>query len=287
MSNGELIFSNYCACFIDLLGQRNALCGQDLLPAKEQVERYAVFREAARASIGAIKGLQDDASYFRDGLREAPSIREFLPDSEKPLYDEMIRAKPKQQRWSDGLFFYQSLSSSSFKCPMNAVTDMFMHAGTLCLLSLSRNNPIRGAIEISWGVELHDGELYGAAVKNSYELESDIAKWPRVVVGNHAIGYLKSIATRAITESDKLAVYNRDLAELCLSLTKVDVDGFYILDYLGKSFAEKVFKESRKEIYEDAYRNVCSQLELHVKDANSKLVERYSIVKKYFDENPD
>ncbi len=285
MNNENLRVSNYCVCFIDLLGQKNALKGQSIVPSLE--EEKEIFLKAVRQSVGAIASFQEDAEFFRKRSENAISIQETLSAEDQKIYDEMKRAVTKQQRWSDGLVFYHSLNTDNFKCPMNSVADIFMLAGTLCMLGLANQKPIRGAIEIGWGVELHNNELYGAVVANSYELESTVAQYPRLVIGEHTIKYLTSHKQEEINIHDKLSLYNRNLADLCLSMTAIDQDGYHILNYLGKPFKASVLQDESKGLYKEAYAYICEQYDIHVAKKDSKLAVRYAWLKGYFYEHKD
>lgn len=281
----ELHVSNYCACFIDLLGQKNALNGQSIMPELTTDKEKSDFLNIVKQSVGAIERLQQQAQNFRQGKKRAFSIREQLNEEEKVLYDEMKKAVAKQQRWSDGLVYYSSLDTESNKCPMNAVMEIFMLAGALCFLGLAHKQPIRGAIETAWGVELHENELYGAVVANSYVLESQIAQYPRIVVGEKTMDYLNAYIASPADTTDILALYNRNCAQLCLNMTAIDQDGHHVIDYLGNEFTRSVTNSGSSELFKLAYKFICEQYELHKENKNSKLALRYTWLRGYFHQN--
>lgn len=276
---------NYCVSFIDLLGQRDALKGQNILPDVRNEDIKKEFMTVVKNSVGIIIKLQEQAENFRQGYSKPFPTRELLNEEEKYLYDKMKAQKPKQQRWSDGLVYFSPLGGENNHCPMNAIFEIFGLSGALCFIGLANSKPIRGAIEISWGIELHDNELYGAVVKNSYELESRIAQSPRIIVGQYAIDYLKDQIVAPIDEDDKLAVYNRQLADICLNMTAIDQDGYHVLDYLGNTFTTVVTKKKKSKLYEYAYSFICKEYENHVKNRDSKLAIRYAWLKGYYDQN--
>lgn len=282
MNNNELNISNFCACFIDLLGQRDALKGQDLIPSLDDDISRETFIDIVRQSVGAIGRLQLHAEHFRKEAENHTNIRDSLSPEDQNLYDQMKLPKAKQQRWSDGLVFYHSLNTQQAKCPMNAVIEIFMLAGTLCLIGLADKQPIRGAIETSWGVELHDNELYGAVVANSYLLESRVAQYPRIVIGEHTMSYLNAHIQDIPSTENRLDVYNYNLAVKCINMTAVDQDGYHILNYLGEEFKNSVFHDESKDLYNQAYAYICEQYELHKSRKNSKLALRYTWLRGYF-----
>lgn len=280
--NERLSASNYCACFIDLLGQRAALRGQGILPIFSSDDEYQKFLEVVKSSVGDIAWLQEQAERFMRSAEGSPSIRDKLAQQEQALYDEMSKARPNQQRWSDGLVIYHTLGIEEFKCPMNAVMEIFHLSGVLCFLGLSENKPIRGAIEIGWGVELHDNELYGAVIANSYELESQVAQCPRIVVGQATMDYLRAYLNEPPNLDDKLGLYNRNLAAMCIELTAVDQDGHHVINYLGGKFKANVFRDESRTLFEKAYENICVQYEKHKESRDTKLSMRYTWLRGYY-----
>lgn len=278
---------NYCLSFIDLLGQRDAVRGQGFLPVIKSEAEEKAFRATIRESIGAIIQLQRDAEIMLQGVIERSSDSPFranLPKDEQAIWDAMQFTRLTTQRWSDGLVSFVCLGDKEVKCPMKGVFGIFILSGSMCLLGLAAKRPVRGAIDVAWGVELHPSELYGPAVARAYELESEIAQYPRIVVGARTVDLLQ--AHRANAEQDHFSIFNRNLAELCLSMLLQDADGFWILHYLGDAFQRSVTQAQHRYLYEKARGFVLEQVEHHRKLANSKLAFRYSNLLEYFDAHP-
>lgn len=274
---------NYFISFIDLLGQRDALQGQGLLPIFKTEEDRKRFIGTLKDSIGAILKLQDRAEdMLREGQRESPEspFRASLSPEHKALWDEMLRARVTTQRWSDGLVSFVCLGDQDIKCPLNGVFNIFGSAGSLCFMGLATRHPIRGAIDVAWGIEIRPGELYGAAVARAYELESIYAQYPRIVVSSRVVAFLQAHMNNQ--EQDVYSANNRALAELCLGMLARDVDGIWILHYLGDQFRQAVTYRHHSELYSEARQFVEEQLQLHQKSANSKLAFRYSHLLLYF-----
>lgn len=163
----------------------------------------------------------------------------------------------------------------------NYCVSIIVQAGALCFLELSKKQPIRGGIDVAWGVEISPGELYGAALVRTYELESKIAQYPRIVVGRAMYNYLQSQI-----ENDQQDVYaqaNKEIAKLCLSLLLEDVDGALMIHYLGNKFQAAVTRALHPEMYQDAREYVVQELEIHRLSGDSKLAFRYAHLLLYFD----
>ena len=276
---GDIAVYNYCASFIDLLGQKEAFYGQGLLPQFKSDEERKEFLQTIRNTIGAVISLQEDADRMLAGLNEmkgrtAVGVPQFVQE-------EMRKEKVTKQHWSDGFVSYVCLGDSDIKCPMNGIFSVIVQAGVLCFLGLSKNQPIRGGIDVAWGVEVSPGEFYGAALVRAYELESKIAQYPRIVVGHAMFSYLQSQIDSK--PQDMYAQTNKELAELCLSMLLEDVDGALIIHYLGNEFRAAVTKDLHPDMYKDARECVVQELEKHRRSGDSKLAFRYAHLLCYFD----
>lgn len=283
-SDNKWVAGNYCVSFIDLLGQRDALRGQGLLPPFESEEERKKFNGILRDSIGAIIKLQERAENMLAGvLKPNPDspLRAALPLEQHATWDEMQLTRVKTQRWSDGLVSFICLGDTDIKCRMNGIFSIFGLAGALCLLGLATRHPVRGAIEVAWGAELHPNELYGAAVARAYELESEIAQYPRIVVGPEAVKLLKAHA--ANPNQDVYSQNDRELANLCLGMLFQDADGHCLVHYLGDKFQYAVTHDHHAELYVAARKFVFEQLFEHQASLNTKLAFRYSHLLRYFD----
>lgn len=275
----EIIAAHYCISFVDLLGQRAEYKGEGLIPQSENEKR--VFLEKIRKTINPIYHLQKDASkYMEAAVNYKGTLRDTLSEEQEKIYDQMREIKLKQQRWSDGLVYFVSLQKGNVKCPIHGIFHIFGTVGSLCFVGLCKKHPIRGSVDISWGVELHPGELYGAAVANAYELESEIAQYPRIVIGERVVRYLEAFYQNP--DTDLFSEMNRTLAEICLNMIALDFDGNYMLDYLGQNFKESITKNKHEQLFELAFKSVREQLEHWQKKKNTKLSMRYNHLIAYF-----
>ena len=281
MNQRDLHAVNYCACFIDLLGQQDEYKNESLLPTFKSSEEENAFVAKLKATIGITLDLQKSAAdMMKAAASKNPAKRDVLNEELREIYDEMRRVEPKQQRWSDGLVFYVSLMMAGAKCPMNGVFVLFALAGSLCFLGLAKRRPLRGAIDVAWGIELHENELYGAIVAKAYELESKVAQYPRIVVGPRTVEYLE--LNSRITDQDHFSQYNKALAVLCLQMLAQDTDGHYILHYLGDLFRRHISQGQHGVLYKKALELISEEFALHQRNKNSKLAFRYASLLSYF-----
>lgn len=275
MANRDLLLSNYAAAFIDLLGQRDQLQGCDLLP-----DRVEDVLPLARASIGGVRWLHDRLEQFYTALTQDPTDGDQRLDH--PRAHEIRAVTLKYQRFSDGLVVYLSLVGPPRPEVLNGLYGLIAASGSLCLLGLSERRPIRGGIAIAWGAELNDNELYGCVMARAYEMESQVARLPRIVVGDHVIGYLESVIN---LKGDDLAVrYSRELATATLSMLGRDTDNVPIVDYLGPGFQKYIANTLKPEDYREATAFIKQQLEHWQTIGNHKLAQRYMALKTYYEQ---
>jgi hypothetical protein len=164
------------------------------------------------------------------------SFAEQAPEQIRESYKELHKCRIVTQRWSDGLVQFTALGYPDVKVPMKAIFCMFGNLGSLCLLGLAKKCPVRGAIEVAWGIGLHPEELYGCAVAKAYHLESEVAQYPRIVIGSYMFDYLrKMVAEQPKTPADQL---NQKMAEMCVDMLLEDMDGWQIIHYLGDGFKQ-------------------------------------------------
>ena len=278
---------NYCVSFIDLLGQRDAVRGQGLLPMISSEKEKHAFNAIIRGSIGTIFTLQRDAeTMLRKMIAPRPDspLRAQLSVEQRPVWDERQQTRMTTQRWSDGLVSFVCLDDSEIKCPMHGIFALLAQAACLCLLGLARRRPVRGGIDIAWAVELHRGELYGPAVVRAYELESEVAKHPRIVLGSCAIDFLR--AHHRNPDGDNFSQLNRSLADVCLKMIISDSDGSPMIHYLGEGFQQTVTQGQHRELYKMAKEFVVDQVEHHRRSGDKKLESRYANVESYFEKFP-
>lgn len=280
---------NYCACFLDILGQRHALRDQGLLPVWEGDEgRLKFIREVLAKTILPITRLQSQADTFLSTfINKSPSqLRASLPPEQQKEWDKLNEQHIRIQYWSDGLVAFSCLGNKEPSAQINGAFTLLGMAGSLCLMNLSyqMSNPLRGGIEIAWGSELREGELYGPAIARSYELESEIAQYPRIAVGAKMIEFLKTVKT--LSPTDNIAKYSSMMAQTCLDMLVKDQDGQWMIHYLGDAFQQSVTRETHVTSYSDALRFVEQEYTRFRSAGDSKLAMRYFRLLSYFKSFP-
>ena len=285
----EMSVYNYCVCFLDILGQQHALRNQGLLPqVKNEEERLKFVREVLATTIRPITRLQKMTRDMMEALskRDDSPIRNKLPPEMHEQWDKLQEQNLSVQYWSDGLVIFSCLGNQTAHAQINGAYSLIALAGSLCFTNLGDQfrNPLRGGIEIAWGAELRKGELYGPAIARAYELESQVAQYPRIAVGSRMIEFLKTVAS--LEPVDDFSKYSASIATLCLKMILKDVDGQWMIHYLGETFQESVTQGQHAEMYADALKFISEEYSRFREQGDSKLANRYFHLFSYFRNYP-
>jgi len=213
-------------------------------------------------------------------------FRLALDEEQRAIWDQVSRKQIQiqTQYWSDGLIRFACLGGDNVPSSVNSIYEIINFSGVLCFLGLAQHRPVRGAIEGAWGSEIREGQLYGAVVSNAYELESEVAQYPRIIVGHRIVELLEEV--RSVQSNDLLSRLNQSLAERCLKLLIQDVDGHWIIHYLGPDFRFGATHENHPLFFEKALNFIVAEMEKHKEAKNSKLAFRYSQLLAYFEAFP-
>ena len=103
-------------------------------------------------------------------------------------------------------------------------------------------------------------------------------------MGHRIVEFLKEVLS--VQSDDPLSQLNRNLATRCLELLLLDVDGHWIVHYLGSAFHFGATHENHQYYFRRALEFVAAELEKHRKAKNSKLAFRYSQLLAYFEAYP-
>ena len=191
----------------------------------------------------------------------------------------------KHQRFSDGLMFYLSLADFRERSPVAGIYYLIVACANVLFSSLGAKTPIRGGIDVGTGMEINPNELYGPVMTKTYELESKIAQYPRVVVGDELINYLRSLERSE--EKGEKPEFERVMARVCLNLIMTDTDGFWAIDFLGDAVHQLLAHGNYQQLFSMAYQFVVEQLEESKKKRNTTLSFRYSQLLNYFEAKKD
>lgn len=269
----DLEMNYYLVAFIDVLGQQDALQKISRLPDKNNKEEMLEFQTAIKSTVGNIYSFHDFFKRYFDS---------YIQKNERSPFTNLLTSNDiKFQRFSDCFIIFLSLKTEINKAPTQNVFGVIAACASVFLLWLSMGRPLRGAIEVGTGLEIYENEIYGYVLSEVYKLESKIAQYPRIVIGDNLVNYLS--ATKLSEENDIYSQFNRKMASCCLDMMTQDIDGFHIVDYLGKGFKKYVAKDLIDDIPPKAYDFLMTQAGKYQKEKNMNLAFRYNLLRDYFE----
>ena len=284
-NDGGATYGYYMVGVFDVLGQSGKLREQASLPlVDDEAERRRIVQNL-KGTAGVVIGFRQLFKTFFAGATQHSGRANLLP---APQRAEMLAAMSSNVMcWgvSDSIFVAVPLAWT--RHPAAGVIDVFrslMAAGSMWLVGLSTNHPIRGGMEIGTGIDIEPGEIYGQALEAAYRLESKVARLPRVVVGPRCVEFLEAVKRNG-NVSDAGARLAGSSADLCLSMLRQDADGITIVDGLGRTLRE----QSRDvpgfgDQFSRAHENVRAHCRRFRGAGDAELASRYEALRAYFDE---
>jgi len=265
--------------FLDVLGQSDTVLGLPRIPITEE-EKIAAA-EILDNTAGHILKLRSYFDSFNEAREKPTGILDKLPPEQRKIAEQMRSVKAEWRGLSDSIVITVPLANDNEHCtPMSSILFWLFGVCTIFVVSLVSKKPLRGGVDIGWGVQLNKDEVYGSALVKAVKLESEDAQYPRVIVGDSIWKYINSVEKlEATTILGQMAKKN---AETIKSLITTDSDGKHILDVIGSSVHDigggitPEFVKSSYEFIVETHNHLNS-----VRD--TKLSPRYNNLRSYFE----
>lgn len=271
----------YLVAFVDILGQAHLLRQMRGLPNKTNQNQMKEFAALLKKTLGTVKGLRDCFTKFFEGTNKKHRDVSGLPPEQRRLYARSKSNPLKFHMFSDFVVLFLSLRDDVNKVPMSGVYFALMSAASSFLTMLAQGQAIRVGIDVGIAVELSEHEIYGSALSRAYELESNTAHYPRIVLGEELVKYIQYQC--ALPEVDIFATMNKRVAELCASLIAIDDDGMPFLDYLGDGFRQDDARAVDSTLVKRGYDFIIQESAKYQANKNSVLAFRYTLLRNYFE----
>lgn len=273
---------SYClVLYVDVLGQRRLLRELRSLPNTEADLRAAT--ETVNKTVGYVLWLRERFLNFFRGFEEPTEVIATVPEGNRSLFLAMREGHVSLRSFSDSIVASVPLLKANDHC--NSINGVFraLHAAcSMFLVSLSMSHPLRAGVDVGLSILLDTGEPYGPALERAYLLESKIAGYPRIAVGEELVKYLEYVI--GLATPTPFARVAQNAARLCRGLIVTDCDGQPILDYMGPAFRDITKGKSAGDLVRLAYPLVRSELARHREANDAKLISRYEALVAYFDE---
>ena len=279
----QIMFGHHVVTLIDLLGQQSKLAEWDFLP--ETAYDKQKFIAAVRQSFGKVTVWREQfEKYYKLWLDSSELPKGFaktLPDGGR-AYREFAETSLRFMRFSDTIVIYSPVVNQYDHANAGTVLAHMYTCGLLMLAALNGNTVFRGAIELGMAGQIDKAELYGPVVAAVHRLESAVAEYPRILVGQRLHEYL--IAQVENPEDSAPSRNNRGVASNCLRLAGCDLDGERILDYMGTGFADMATqKEDWQMLRDGACAFAKRERDRFLRSGDQKLTDRYNRLCAYHD----
>lgn len=236
MTNGHneqqaMHYCSYLVAFFDILGQRDKMSRITLPPVGDEASNDDRFKQDI---LQLYKNVKTFRKLFADAIEiftKSGIENNKIPEQAKFIFEKLRKHPIIYQTFADSVIVHIRLKDDEMKYAGRAIY------GVLCAAAVTFNScmaigiPVRGGIDLGLAMNIEPDEIYGPALASAYHLESKVAVYPRVVVGNTFVSYLKKLSdSRPETDVEK---GNRLLANKSLALMTTADDGNMIVDHLG------------------------------------------------------
>ncbi len=274
-------YAYYITAIVDIMGQKEKLKGLECFPSvSRKSEEFKNFKLLFNETVGAVIDFRESIKKLNTVLARKAETPKDLP----PKYSELYR---KCSLSDVSCYFFSDLAVLSICLERNSavsasLSSLFINLSLLFLVSLSKGVPLRGAIDVGQGMKMDEGDIYGSCNYHVSSLESDVADYPRIVLGKTFVKYFNELCEMKPDTFEKAR--NLDILESLKPYIEEDSDGKYILSYLVPSIKEKA-GSSNDGLAEElilASKFIQSEIDKHSDGVDDKLHNRYIKVKDYF-----
>ena len=285
----DAFICNYVVTFVDVLGQKAAFEQSPRILTQHVGDSLI---QTLRQTLGRVRIVHSlFKSFHGGGQKSEPPWVEELSQERKEQYMKLAGSQLYAQAFSDSVIFYASLINAQGNVNLRAIAEM-LSALTICTrVSFAKGIFFRGGIEIGWATVDPEIGIYGSVLNEAYKLESTVAQYPRIVVGDELLKFIE--LNSQIEKNDVIDKFNRELARRCKSLFYEDCDGKIIIDFLGNGIEnflspERTSRHPRMQEFRkcinDGREQVARECERFKKEKNTKLSFRYQLLMDYYSE---
>jgi hypothetical protein len=277
--NDSLLSQYYLVVFFDQLGQREVLRKITDIPTTDEEKKY--FIDLMKESVGRVLNIRDSFKKHFDSLSSYVPNTNLVPPE---LQEEFAASQKFNLHFyglSDAVIIAVPLMNEDENCAaVNGIYAAFIATCCIGLLSLSVKIPMRAGLDVGVATQIDDDEIYGPALERAYYLESNLAEYPRYLVGKELVNYLLVVENQKC--KTRIGQVAKGMAKYCREMIIQDSDGRFMLDFLGEKIKEMSDNVVGQEIIISASEFVLSQVKKYTENDNAKMAARYYRLLRYF-----
>ncbi len=274
-------FKHYFILFLDILGQRKALRSIKALPADKS--GVPDFARIISDSYGKVSYIRKAFQEFYEIERNQNLPKEIIPREHFETYKDSQKFEVLYYGMSDSMVVAVPITDRYEHC--SAVTGIYNSLVAACHVfhtALISEIVVRAGLDVGIAAQIEDREIYGPALERAYFLESNIADYPRMVIGSELLRYLDYL------EKSQCATLYGNLAKMignqCKEIIIKDDDNQYMLDFLSSKMHQYTSSIITSEHFKRGMSFVQQQYE---KCSEPKLKNRYKRLLAYFESRKD
>lgn len=181
---GTVKVAMWGGAFLDLMGYRRQLVATDLFPPLEdRDEAIEIFKEV----VARRNALLEVPRKFLLGAAEVHRAFKDLPPEAVPLQKHLSNVRVATTGFADNVVLETPLDTIE-KAPLVSLWELVVASAVTLFQHLSVGSPLRGGIEVGYGMYAY-GQLHSGATVKAVNLEK-CAGYPRILVGDRFRAYL-------------------------------------------------------------------------------------------------
>lgn len=279
----DLLFQFYLVGFFDILGQRESLRKITQLPSDEKENLQ--FIDLIKKSYGKVFSIRKAfQTYFDAAINQPPNVSLVSPENREEFLASQ-KVNIHSYGLSDSFIIAVPLMSEDENCTaINGVNSAFVAVGGIGLMALSTGIVVRAGLDVGIASLIDEKEIYGPALERAFKLESELAEYPRFLVGKELITYLNWVENQK--PKTRLGLCAKNMAKFCREMIVQDTDGRFMLDFLGnpvRDLLKDAYGDSdAKDTAKVAYNFVVSQYQKYIEQSDDRLAACYFKLLSYF-----
>jgi len=181
---------HYCAylvAFIDILGQRDKMSRIALPPLQEDADTIDRFRQDILQLYNNVKAFRTVFADALEGFAQGGIEHNEIPEQAKSFLTKLREYPITYRTFADSVLIHIRLKGDEMQYAGRAICGVLGASAIAFNSCMAMGVPIRGGIDLGFAMNIGPDEIYGPALSSAHYLESKIADYPRIVLGDTLI----------------------------------------------------------------------------------------------------
>ncbi len=223
---------------------------------------------------------KDFDGFFKGAIGEPPESSEFPSESQRAVLAP-VQPECSILGISDSVVITVPLGGNDEHCKaMYGVELTILLICGLALLEFSKGLIFRGGLDVGIATIIGAHDVYGPALSRAYQLETEVAEYPRFMVGNGLLEFIQEVENHVPkTPYGEVA---RWYAGSCKRMIVQDTDGRQMLDFLGAEARTRLGESLSVGLFSRGHDFVREEHEKFLASGQEKFASRYFRLLQYY-----